>query len=289
MTTPNRIHISITPQPLPGKIAQNDRVGWAALYRALEHREADIAEVSNALYMGHAIGPILDGWRSYDHFIMAQHIAIDMDTEDKRSAISRLIDHDLVQMYGAIIYSTPSSTPTTPRSRVIFFLDQPITDPYRYKAAIKTLSSYFPGFDRASAEATRTFFGNARLAETHNVDGMWVSNDSCLPLADLRAMYKAQQMQAERKAQPLPDYSQSDLQVDKVLDACIRKASHGQRNAIGYWLACRMVENGLPVSDMEQVMRQYAQRVPQVAQDRYTVEEALQSLRSAQTGQGIVA
>jgi len=280
----NVIDISVTPSPLPGKLAGNDRVGWAALYRSLEHRQLGVVEVGNYLYQGHAIGPILDGWRSYDHFIRAQHIAIDMDTEDKRSSISRLIDHDLVQMYGAVVYSTPSSTPTAPRTRVLFFLDAPIADPYKYKVAIKTLSAYFPGHDRSSAEATRTFFGNASLAESHNVDGMWIPSDSCLPLADLRAMYKSQQQEAQRTAKPLPDYSKADIDVSRLLKACISKAAHGQRNNIGFWFACRMVENGIPQLEAEQAMQQYAMAVPQPAHDPYTVEEAMQSLRSAQTG-----
>jgi len=279
----NVIDISVTPNPLPGKIGDNDRAGWAALYRSLEHRQMDVAEVGNALYMGHAIGPILDGWRSYDHFIRAQHIGIDMDTEDKASSISRLIDHDLVQMYGAIVYSTPNSTPTAPRSRVVFFLDKPITDPYRYKAAIKTLSAYFPGYDRGSAEAVRTFFGNANLHKSHNVDGMWIPHDSCLPLADLRAMYKAQKQEAERKAKPLPDYSQTDINIDNLVKKCISKANDGQRNNIGYWLACRMAENGIDRSTAEQAMRYYARSVPQ-SSHAYTEEEALQSLQSAFTG-----
>ncbi len=280
----NCVRISVTPRPLPGKIQGNDRAGWAALYRSLSERQLNVLEIADLLYRGHAIAPVLDGWRSYDHFVAGQHIGIDLDTEDRRSAISTLIDHDLVQMYGAIIHATPSSTPTAPRSRVIFLLDQPITDPYAYKAAIRTLSAYFAGVDISSAEATRTFFGNGKLAESHNVDGLWIPSDSRLPLADLRAMYQAQQEQAKRSTRPAPDYTSATINIQKTLATCIAKAAHGQRNNIGFWLFCRLAENGIPFNDAEAVARQYAAGVPQTP-DRYTEQEALQSVRSAYRGE----
>ena len=118
---------------------------------------------------------------------------------------------------------------------------------------------YFGGFDRSSAEATRTFWGNGELAEQHNVNGIFISNDSCVPLADLRAMYVAQKQAAEAKRQALPDYTGHDLNIEKMVQTVIGRASDGQRNGLGFWLACRLVENDVPQTEAESAMRLYAE------------------------------
>lgn len=274
------IDLCISPEPVNGKIAGGDLAGWADLYRNLVPVQLDIFGIADAVYKGHVIAPVLDGWRSYDHFVSGQFIGIDIDTENKQAAISTLVDHDLVQMYGALIYSTPSSTPTAPRSRVVFLLDEPITDPYRYKAAIRTLSRYFPGYDKSSAEPTRTFFGNMKLARSHNTDGIFIPNDSYLPLSDLRRMYAAQQKIDAKHRRPAPDYTGTDLNTQKMLESVIRKAAPGHRNNICYWMSCRMVEGGVPRQEQEEVIRQF---VTAMGGD-FDEAEGMACLESARTG-----
>lgn len=278
----HKIELSISPYPLATKIDGGDLVGWANLYRSLEHVALDIAEIANYVYKGHVIGPVLNGWRSYAHFIKAQFVALDMDTETQQSAMSTLMERDIVRIYGGLIYSTPSSRPGAPRSRVIHLLEKPITDPYQYKKAIKTIAAYYPGHDRASAEPTRTYFGNAQLAQTQNTDGIFFS-DGFIPMDDLWMMHAAQMKLAEAQRKPRPDYSQCDLDVSRLLRGSIRKAADGHRNHLGYWLACRLVEGGVPEPEQEDIMRQYAAGVPQVGSP-YTETEALRSLMSARRG-----
>lgn len=277
-----KVRLSISPEPLPGKIQGGDLESWANLYRSLTHVEMTIVEVADAIYKGHVIGPLLRGWRSYDHFIGGQIIGVDMDSGNKHSAMSTLIDHDMMQMYGGVIHSTYNSRPTAPRSRVLHFLDELITDPYEFKKAIKTVSAYYNGYDLASAEPTRTFFGNGTLAQTHNIDGIYIQ-EGVLPVADVWMMHKAQLAAVEAKAMPKPDYTQHDLNLTRLVNACIGKAKEGHRNSLGYWLACRLVENGVPTHEQEDAMRMYAMGVPQ-SSSPYTEEEAMLSLRSARTG-----
>lgn len=278
----HRIKLSISPEPLAGKIEGGDLKAWADLYRSLMHVELTISEVANAIYLGHVIAPLLDGWRSYSHFIGGQFIGIDMDTETSDSAMSTLIDHDMMQMYGGIIHSTERSQPTAPRSRVVHFLDQLITDPYEYKKAIKTVSSYYRGHDPASAEPTRTFFGNAKLSRVHNVDGIYMQ-EGVLPVGDIWLMHQAQMELAAAQAKPKPDYTKTDINIARLVQSCIGKAKEGHRNSLGYWLACRLVENGVPDDEQVSAMQFYARGVPQYGSP-YTENEALLSLRSARTG-----
>jgi hypothetical protein len=278
MTT---VKMSVSREPYKNKIPGNDGEAWANLYRTLVHVEYDEAQIADAVYKGHVIAPVLDGWRSYNHFICGQFIGIDLDTEDSRSAMSTLIDHDMMQMYGGVLYSTPSSKPTAPRTRAVHLLDKPITDVYQYKAAIRTVSRAYAGYDMSSAEPTRTFFGNYSLSKSHNVDGIWFS-PSLLPLStieDMRLEYEAIDRQ---NARPTPDYTNTDLNLDKFIPSCISKAAPGNRNALCYWMACTMVEKGVPNTEQEQAVLQYAQAMDQ----DFTTQEALNCLRSARTGKG---
>lgn len=270
------IMLCISAQPLTEKIEQGNDAAWANLYRNLVPVWLDTDGIADAVRKGHAIAPVLDGWRSYDHFISGQHIGIDMDTEDERSSIATLVDHDLVQMYGALIYSTPSSTPTAPRSRVVFLLDEAIENPYKYKAAIRTLSRYFPGHDKGSAEATRTFFGNHRM----HSEGMFIPRDSCLPLADLREMHAAQVKMDQKKHVPQYNYTGHDIDLSKFVSTCITKAVPGNRNNMCYWMSCRLVEDGVNEDEQEEVVRQFAAAM----HGDFTEQEALNCLRSARTG-----
>jgi hypothetical protein len=69
-------------------------------------------------------------------------------------------------------------------------------------------------------------------------------------------------------------------QWDRVAMRVARtRARPGNRNGVGYWLARRLVEAGLPLAEAENVMRVYARFVP-VGHHPYTVEEALASLHS---------
>jgi len=271
--------MSISRQPYPDKIPGNDGEAWANLYRSLKHVEMDEAQIADAVYRGHAIAPVLNGWRSYDHFIAGQFIGIDMDTEDSLSAMSSLIDHDLVQMYGAILYSTQNSRPTKPHTRVIHLLDKPITDVYEYKAAIKTVSRAYAGYDRASAEPTRTFFGNFNLSKSHNVDGIWFSS-ACMPVAfidEMRMSYAAVDA-ANRK--PTPNYADVDMDVEKFVQSCISKGAEGNRNALCYWMSCRLVEKGVDTAAQDSAIAQFATAMG----DGFEISEAMRCLRSARTG-----
>jgi hypothetical protein len=85
-----------------------------------------------------------------------------------------------------------------------------------------------------------------------------------------------------RKEAPLPPKKGLAFQGDaqKWLDAALAKAQIGNRNPVGFDLACQLRDDGIAYEDAEWVMREYQRRVDDPRQ-RYTEQEALNSLTSA--------
>jgi hypothetical protein len=134
------------------------------------------------------------------------------------------------------MHTTPSHTEQEPRARVLFLLDEPITDAVGYQAAAKFLVSQFDGADPACTDASRFFYG------AYNCD-IWFS-DNVLPVRQLRRYYR-QWSQTNKPQQQAPSHRQaanvikmneyrqerSGVNVDALLDP-IRAAREGGRNSI---------------------------------------------------------
>lgn len=176
---------------------------WEYFNSAFENREVDVMELCNAIYLGFAYCPWMDGKRKVENFKEAQHIAIDLDTGDKRADIEELARHPLVQGYGAIIHETPSHTPYAPRARVIFPLDETIKTAEGYKAAIQVVTEMFDGADLACVDAARFFFGNGKLGFYQHTEGIWFAPDACLPVGELRRMARLRLQRTKAQQSPV--------------------------------------------------------------------------------------
>lgn len=180
---------------------------WEAFNTSFDNADLDVMAFCDRIYRGFSFCPWMDGKRKVENFILAQHIAVDMDSGDHRSSFDALIQHPLVMQYGAVIYHTPSHERGAPRSRVVFFLDEPIRTAAGYKAAVETVYSLFDGPDPSCVDAARFFYGNGKLSYHRYTDGIWFSERPLLPLADLRRMARQQQLarreqtEAARKTQ----------------------------------------------------------------------------------------
>lgn len=165
-----------------GKLPKGDP-RWHEFTNSFVNRELELLEIANAIYTGHAYCP----WqrsvgRSSENFLCAQHIAIDMDTKDERSAIATLSQHPFVRMYGALIHTSPSHTPELPKARVIFFLDRYIESALGYTAAVEFMMAQFDDHDPVCKDPSRFFYG------ANNCD-IWFQEGE-LPIAHLRHYFK---------------------------------------------------------------------------------------------------
>lgn len=209
-----------------------------------------------------------------DNFQLAQHIAVDMDTEDKRSSIDWLMKHEFVRAYASILYSTPSHTDEAPRSRIIFLLDRPITDGAGYKQAIEYIYSLFPGADPSCVDASRFLYGskNCRIE--------WMAENE-LPLSHLRMLYLQSQQNKPQPTKPRATGQHTGkYSPDKLVEYAVQDAPGRGRNNQGYILARRLRENGVGEDEATNWMLDY-QRQVQGGPHKYTEREVITTLRSA--------
>lgn len=258
---------------------------WETFNSNFFNMEVDVLRLCNAIYLGHAYCPWMDGKRKVENFQLAQHIAIDMDCGDERATLDSLIQHPLVVAYGGIVHETPSHKPDAPRARVIFILDEPITNADGYKAAIQVVTDLFDGSDPACVDAARFFYGNGRLYMLTRPEAIWFNPDACLPLSELRRYAKMRNEQRRAQAvSPTPwrvAPPSNTFDPDHVTDTIIGKASAGERNRLGFWLACTLAEHGQNRIATEGYLRRYQQAVEWLGKDAYTLHEALSSVASA--------
>lgn len=220
-------------------------INWADLNDSFRNHELDTMRLCNAIYCGHPFCAWMDGRRSEESFVLAQHLGVDMDTGDYRSSMDALVDHPLVRQYGAIIYQTPSHQSHAPKSRVLFLLDEPIASADGYRLALETVYDLFDGADPACVDPARFFYGNGQLLAAGNVDGIWFSENMHFPLTDLRTYTRQylhhKQSSTETKKATIPQ-SQEPINLDIIAAGLNRVNSY----AIDYrlWLSvCTGLKN----------------------------------------------
>lgn len=191
--------IAINSIALKGKLAPGDPI-WPEYNDSFEPMSLELIEIANYIYLGQAYSGCHNGRRKIENFIRSGFIAIDMDSGDKRSSFDSLLKHDLVQMYASLMHTTPSHTDAAPRARVMFLLDEPITDPAGYQAAAKFLVAQFNGADEHCTDASRFFYG------AYDCD-IWLS-DNVLPVRQLRRYFR--QWSRHLAPEPPPHYDQPD-------------------------------------------------------------------------------
>ena len=236
-----------------GKLPQGDP-RWGEFTTSFVNHELEVVDIANYIYLGHAYCAWLKGdRRNSENFQLAQHIAIDLDTEDERSTMDYLLRHPIVRMYGGIIHTSPSHTPDKPRARVIFFLDQPITDGARYSRAYTTVASLFNGADPVCKDPARFFYGA--------IECDWIPLMQELPLAHIARFYnqmpnrqiKSNKLGAIPGIVKLDDYRQRDTTTtsgEGLIDRLVREmqgAHEGSRNDTlnrVAFLAGKMAEKG---------------------------------------------
>jgi hypothetical protein len=224
--------IAINDVALLGKIPAGDP-RWATFNDTFRNRTLSRMAILRCIEEGHAYTTWHEGRRKLENFIAAQHIAIDMDTDDERSEINTLINMEFVRMYSGIIHTTPSHTAQTPRARIIFLLDRPITSTDAYAAAARFIIAQFDAADDACKDASRFFFGMAPDGQS------WVSNN-ILEIAKLRVMYRQwQKRHPQRNVERAASQPEHDRRIYKPTDYAdwtdmllepVRHAPQGDRN-----------------------------------------------------------
>lgn len=224
--------IAINSIPLKGKIPLDDPL-WPRYNDSFQPMSLELIDIANFIYLGQGYAGWHNGRRKLENFIRSGFIAVDMDSGDERSDFVTLLKHDLVKMYGGLMHTTPSHRDNAPRARVIFLLDQPLTDAVGYQHAAKFLVSQFDGADEHCTDASRFFYGACDCE-------MWLS-DNVLPVRQLRRFYR--QWRRDHQSENTPQQRQDDniinldthrqercgVNVDALIEP-VRSAREGGRN-----------------------------------------------------------
>lgn len=190
--------VSISPAGLTTKPDKEGGFDWSAYVDSFKVQDLTTEDLLDHICRGNSFAPVFNGRPSRAAYVSAQVLAVDMDTEDNRSTFRALTQHPVTLGYGAIVYPTLSHTPATPRHRVVFVLDEPITTAEGYEAAARTINHCYPGSDPAVCNAGRNFFGNGKLQRARQ--DVWYTGN-VLPLQDLRVMarqFRAMTREVER-------------------------------------------------------------------------------------------
>ena len=172
---------------------------WGGFNDGFRQTEISIADLAAHITAGYAIAPICHGRRKADNFVMAQHIGLDFDTETDACRLDTLERDPFIAQYAAILHTTSSHTPDKPRARVIFPLDQAVTDPDEIARYVAALLDRFDMADQSASDPARCFFGA--------VDCELRTFDNVLPVNLLRTMADEHAAQLEAERGPVIPYT----------------------------------------------------------------------------------
>lgn len=153
---------------------------WA--FGAFDNVRWSAEQIVRHLTFGRAIcvAETTTNWRKGENFKSAQIMGVDFDNGP---GVIQLLDEPLIDNYAFLVYATASSADDAPRSRALFILDNPITDPLVYRRLLRRLMLSFnrQDVDAATKDDVRIFYGSAGRKYSDVISAL-------LPLAVLEAL-----------------------------------------------------------------------------------------------------
>lgn len=172
---------------------------WDAYNDSFTVERLDVNELKAVIQAGHGFSSPHSGRRCAENWTSAQLLDLDFD----EAGFDDVLEYDFIVEHGSFIYSTASHTEDDPRSRVVFLIDEPVTDPALYRRMREALIFAFVGrgADEACKDIARICFGS-KDCKIRNVGNVLRLDD----MADLLEMYDeyvdtTAAERAERRAQ----------------------------------------------------------------------------------------
>lgn len=219
------------------------KADWASYHSTFRLTEMTPRALATAVYEGFAFTPVYRGGRRLeDNFGEGWHIALDFDGGDNRSSLDYLMrDGCFCWHNAAFAYSTPSSTTTAPKSRVVFILTEPITSPEDYRRVYAAFA-YMAGRDGSKTDPQckdplRLYFGSPSCRVIPNWSGMTLA--ASFALAEWVESERANERPASPPLQqlalstaPVGEYSPRFLEAILLrLADNVHNAPDGERHA----------------------------------------------------------
>jgi hypothetical protein len=154
-TTDKKIKIAINNQIID-KVDSSNKSQCSILTTEFENQELTIEQFAEQINLGHPFCAQHNGRRSQVNFICSNVLAVDID---EGMLVSEAREQPFVRDHAAILYTTPSHTPENQRFRIVFVLEQAITDAAQMRLAHQGLIRKFGG-DKSCKDACRIFYGS---------------------------------------------------------------------------------------------------------------------------------
>ena len=155
----------MTSKALVGKAPAH--FNWSRFYRTFQREWLTPRQLAEHVWRGYAFTPVWEQARREENFVSAGHMAFDFDAGDESSGRDALMrDGSFAWMFAAFAYSTPSSPPAAPRSRVVYVLEYPIHSAGEYREAYQAVAWWMLGdgamTDPACKDPLRLYYGSPR-------------------------------------------------------------------------------------------------------------------------------
>ena len=131
--------------------------GTRSYAEGFKNEELISAEIIEHIKKGYPFtAHFADGYRRTENFVCSDFIAADIDSG---LTIQEALDSAFIKNFAAFVYTTPSHSDDYPRFRIVFLLEDTITDPNEWKNALLGLAVMLES-DQSIKDAGRLFFGS---------------------------------------------------------------------------------------------------------------------------------
>jgi len=146
----------------------------AGIQKRLAQTEVSVDELSKLLSSGCTFKPALLNGTKSDDWISQQIFALDFDGNTTiQSELDRCVELNILPIFG---YTSFSHTEEKHKFRLVFALDEPITDRYIRNKLQITLIKIFSNSDQVTFDPARIFYGGKKLIYDNMNDRINVSD-----------------------------------------------------------------------------------------------------------------
>lgn len=135
---------------------KDDRGAFESLTADFENVDVNAHQLAGLINEGFAFCAQHEGRRKNSNFLAAGFVAVDVDHGLR---VEEAVQDDFVKDYASLLYTTPSHSQDHHRFRIVFELEEPITDAPVMRDAYKGVIKKFGG-DPVCKDACRFFFGS---------------------------------------------------------------------------------------------------------------------------------
>ncbi len=150
---------------LKGKAPEEwGKTEWKKYYQTFKKYRMSPRQLAANIWQGYAFIPVYkNGRRLIENLAAVHHMAFDFDS-DGASLDHLMCNGSLAWTFSSFAYSTPSSTKSHPKSRVVFCFNEPITSAEKTRKLYKALAYEFvlekSTTDPACKDPLRLYYGS---------------------------------------------------------------------------------------------------------------------------------